>query len=712
MSPTVRAPARRGALIAAMLVVALAGCRDGTPPAQRLALQRPGAGTTTWSQCGLQRQGETRPATGCARAHLLAHAANIAVPASGRLDVSLDSTAMPAGRLQVKANAFTYAGQPEDSISRMGLEHFDSFFGPRSSDGQLEASFANRDPAFRPAPQANGIYADAVPATVTLEFAPGDVGRSAMYEVWAWPPTAHPTLRVDLDPVTPRPGEGLALSFGIQEPGWRPGSSPVTFSVVGGPTGSPPEVLWSRRIDPTHRVAERGWLEGEADVARFAGTPLALALVAEAESPVGGFPVWGQPHLVAPAQSPDERPNVLLISLDTLRADRLSTLGYDHETSPRLTDFAAGGVTFLHAMSHFPSTTASHMSMLTSLQPCAHGVLVPPLQGPVGAGLSRAATTLAEALGAAGYTTIAITEDGLIQGDIGFDRGFDSYLDQVGRGDEPLGMFAEGIERAERWLERRSDRPFFMFLHTYQPHGPFKVPPFHRDLVPVPADASEVQRLSAEYDAGIRYTDDLLDAFLGQLARRGILDRTLVVITSDHGYEFGEHGGIGHARGVYEEQVHVPLIMRHPRFAHGGRRIQDVIALIDVAPTILSIVGAPRPPTFTGVDLRPLLEGRTMPAREVFSEQLWGPRETLLRTDTRAWIQKTSGLQLYDITTDPTEQHDLAGERAAEAADGGRRIAAFREACAAQAESFKASATAGALDPGRTDALRALGYIE
>jgi arylsulfatase A-like enzyme len=614
--------------------------------------------------------------------------------------------------VQVKSNAFTYLGPPQDPMSRFSLERFDMFFGPRSSDGQLEASFGGRDPAFRPAPQGNGVYLDAVPATITLEFGAEDAERTAMFEVWAWPTAAHPSMRVDLDPITPRPGEGLALSFGVHEPGWRPGSAAVTFSVVGGPKDAPPRVLWSRRIDPVRRVAERGWLEGEADLGRFAGTPLTLSLVAETDTPIGSYPVWGEPSLLRPASPPDERPNVLLVSLDTLRADHLSTFGYDHDTSPRLTDFAADGVSFLHAMSQFPSTTASHMSMLTSLEPCAHGILVTPLGRPMGAGLSRAATTLAEALAAAGYTTIAITEDGLIQGDIGFDRGFDSYLDQVGRGEEPLGMFAEGIERADRWIERHGDQPFFMFLHTYQPHGPFKVPPFYRNLVPLPADATEVQRLSADYDAGIRYTDDLLASFLGQLARRGILDRTLVVVTSDHGFEFGEHGGVGHARGVYDEQLHVPLIMRHPRFARGGRRIENVVALMDIAPTILSIVGAARPASFTGVDLRPLLDGGSLPAREIFSEQLWGARQTLLRTDTRAWIQKTTGLELYDIVADPNEQHDLATAHAAEAADGGRRIAAFREACARQAEGLQVSATAGAPDPARTEALRALGYIE
>src|SRR5262249_26545918 len=212
------------------------------------------------------------------------------------------------------------------------------------------------------------------------------------------------------------------------------------------------------------------------------------------------------------------------------------------------------GVLFEQTVSHFPSTTGSHMSMLTSVEPCAHGVLAP------GSVLGEQVATLAEALAARGYATVAITEDALIRGDIGFNRGFDSYRDMVGTQNEPLGQFAEGLARARAWLERHGSEPFFMFLHTYQVHRPYKVPDRYRGVFPVGAEADEAHRQEADYDAGLRYADEQLGGFLRFLERSGLLARTLVVVTSDHGTEFGDHGGIGHARGVYEEQLRVPLV--------------------------------------------------------------------------------------------------------------------------------------------------------
>ncbi len=697
--------------LAAALLVLLAACDRppaATPP---LSLRRPAAVGVAWSHCALQRQGETRPAVGCPKPVLLAAATGALVPASRVLDVAIGGAGLPDGAVKVSTEVFTYLPPVADPLARAALENLDRVLESRSSDRLLEAALAGREAGMQAAPQGEGVYLDRVPASVALRFSADDVGRTVAYAVWAWPTTPAPALRVELEPLTPRPDDGLAISFGIGEPGWTPTSPAVTFSVLGGPAGEPAGVVWSRQIDPARRVAERGWLEDEVDLSRFAGREVRLALVAQVEGTAASFPVWAKPVLLAPDAAARARPNVLFISLDTVRADHLSAWGYDRLTSPGLAAFAGDGVLFEQAIAHFPSTTASHMSMLTSLQPCAHGVLAPDFQRRGGT-LSPSATTLAEALSAAGWSTVAITEDALIQGPLGFDRGFDEYLDQVGRGEEGLGLFPEGIERAERWIERHRDRPWFMFLHTYQPHEPFKVPPYYRDLFPLAADAPAVRRLERDYDVGIRYTDDLLSNFLALLGRHGLLDDVLVVITSDHGTEFEEHGSIGHAKGVNEEQIHVPLVMRHPTLAQGGRRVPGAVALIDVAPTVLELLGVERPASFSGTSLVPLLrgEGRTQP---VFSEQLWGSRQTLLRTDHLAWIQKASGLELYDVRADPHEQHDLAAERPDVAAQGGRDIAAFRTACAQQAAALKSAVgTMPAIDPERERTLRALGYLE
>jgi len=224
-------------------------------------------------------------------------------------------------------------------------------------------------------------------------------------------------------------------------------------------------------------------------------------------------------------------------------------------------------VLFEQAVAPFPSTTASHMTMLTSLEPCAHGVLAPSMV------LDPAIPTVTERLAAEGYATVAITEDGLIAGEAGFNRGFDSYRDLVGSENAPLGLFDHGIALARAWLERHGAEPFFMFLHTYQVHIPYKVPPHLRGLFAGEATASEAERQAVDYDAGLRYADELFAGFLAYLESSGVLARTLLVVTADHGTEFGEHGGIGHARGVYEEQVRVPLIVHRPGAAGVGRRV-------------------------------------------------------------------------------------------------------------------------------------------
>ncbi len=702
----------RGLRVVCAVAALLAACDRGTEQAPRLSIARPTAPGVEWAHCAVRWQGETRPAVGCPKPVLLARGAGVPVPAERTLDVWLDAGALPFGPLKLTTEVFTYLPPETEPLSRAALENIDRVLESQATDRLLEIGFATLDPGFRAVPQGQGTYVEQVPSSIPLRFAVEDVGRTAVYAVWGWRTTARPSLRVELAPVTPRAGEALAISFGVGEAGWTAGSPEIAFSVVGGVAGEAPSVLWSRQVDPARRLAERGWLDGEVDLGRFAGRSVTLALVADVVGTGASFPVWGRPLLIAPDASAPDRQNVLFVSLDTVRADHLSGWGAARATSPALDAFAGSGVLFEQAIAHFPSTTASHMSMLTSLQPCAHGVIAPDFQR-TGGRLSPAAITLAEALGAAGWHTVAITENALIQGDLGFNRGFDAYLDQVGRGQTGLGLFPEGIERAVGWIERHRDQPFFMFLHTYQPHEPFKVPPYYRTLFPLADDAAPIRRLEADYDAGIRYTDDLFANFLAQLERRGILDRTLVVVTSDHGTEFEEHGGVGHALGVYEEQVHVPLVFRHPRLAHGGRRVAGAAALIDVAPTILELLGVERPASFAGTSLAPQLGGGAGPGRPVFAEQLWGARQTLLRTDRMAWVQKDTGIELYDVAADPHEQKNLAAERADVAAQGAKEIAAFRTACTKQAAALRTTdGRLPPLDPERERTLRALGYLE
>ncbi|MGH7894933.1 MAG: sulfatase, partial [Candidatus Binatia bacterium] len=535
----------RLALAAAALLVA-----THTTHGARLEITRLRGGAA-WGHCSVERLGETRPATACAAIRLVASGKDIVVPRSRTLEVVLDATAAK-GAVHLVAEVFTYAAPPTETIASTTLKDFERLVKQGTHDRFLERGLMH-DAAMRAAPQAP-LDAPALPTRLQLRFGGDDVGRKVVYAVWGWPALAPPDLHVELEPTAVGAGDGLQVSFGVQEPGWGPGSPPVLFVVSARPEGAAPVPLWSRRLDPARRAADRGWVDAPVDLRTVAGPSVTIVLEARVEGAAATFPVWAQPVLVHATPTPGGRPNVLLVSLDTVRADHLPSWGYGRATTPALDAFAAGGVRFEQAIAPFPSTTASHMSMLTGLYPCAHRVTVPSVT------LAAGVTTLAEVLAGAGYATGAVTEDGLIKGDSGFNRGFDAYRDQVWTGDEPLGLFPDTIEIARTWLAGHAEEPFFFFLHTYQPHVPFKVPPYYKGLFVTPPDAPDAIVQGAAYDAGLRYTDDFLASLLGWLDRTGLLERTLVIVTSDHGTELGEHGGIGHARSVYEEQIHVPLV--------------------------------------------------------------------------------------------------------------------------------------------------------
>jgi arylsulfatase A-like enzyme len=186
----------------------------------------------------------------------------------------------------------------------------------------------------------------------------------------------------------------------------------------------------------------------------------------------------------------------------------------------------------------------------------------------------------------------------------------------------------------------------------------------------------------------------------------------VLVVTSDHGTEFGEHGREGHALGVYVEQNHVPLIVRHPSLVAGGR-IATPVSLIDIAPTLLAFAGVEPPATFAGHSLLPAMRGETgLRGRPVFSDQMWGKRQTTLRRGPWAWVETATASQLFDMDADPRQQHDVAAEHGALVARGQARISTYRTSCARMRKRLRSGRRAGPLDPERVRSLRALGYLE
>ena len=293
--------------------------------------------------------------------------------------------------------------------------------------------------------------------------------------------------------------------------------------------------------------------------------------------------------------------NIVLISLDTLRADHLGVYGYPRETSPKIDSFARQAFVFDRMLAPAPNTPPSQMAMMTSLYPGRHGF--------TGKGdkLVAGIETLAERLSAAGLRTAGFVDGGYLHAAFGFDRGFDSYNHRGGG-------LAEILPRATRWLDAHADEPFFLFLHTYDIHAPYFSPPpfggmFHEqpyagDLVPTverldalfleqaELDPVDVQHLVDSYDEGIRYTDFQIGRFLDELERRGHFDDTLIILTSDHDEEFGEHGSVIHWQLYFQPNLRIPLIVRPPGGAEGPLRIAAPAQLIDILPTLLALVGA------------------------------------------------------------------------------------------------------------------------
>jgi arylsulfatase A-like enzyme len=438
----------------------------------------------------------------------------------------------------------------------------------------------------------------------------------------------------------------------------------------------------------------------------------------------------------APAAPPESapRPHVILISIDTLRADHLSAWGYARETSPRIAAFARDAVVFEQAFSHSPKTAASHMSLFTGLHPEVHGVANAGAERRV-TRLSDAIPTLAETLRAAGYRTHAVHGGGNVRAEFGFARGFESYVDDPRRNAWPK-LARELVER-----HGDADEPLFLFVHTYQVHAPytppealarrFVDPAYAGRIVATPASErlgawhershafwknvdpespQDLRHLADLYDAGILAMDAPLGDFLDWLAARESWRRTLLVLLSDHGEEFGEHGELEH-KTLHREALHVPLVLRFPdaRPEHRPRRVADVVRLIDVLPSVLEYAGLPVPGHVEGRSLLPLLRGEAQGPAEVWSQIRAGSAAALRRDDWKL-IRGERGAQLYRLSDDPGEQRDLAASEPARAAELAARLDALEQSAARLRDSFTAPQH-GALDPETARELEALGYL-
>jgi arylsulfatase A-like enzyme len=366
------------------------------------------------------------------------------------------------------------------------------------------------------------------------------------------------------------------------------------------------------------------------------------------------------------------------------------------------------------------------MTIFTSLPPSVHGATDGFKV------LASGILTLPEWIRAQGLDTAAVTEDGWVGAHQGFARGFDVFIEnESARITAPEGQVDRTFARARRWLELHRDKRFFLFLHTYQVHAPYAPPARYAGLfVPPEGQAAPLHvRQLADYDREIRYTDDELAGLFAALERLGLADRTIVVVTSDHGEEFLEHGLVSHGAHLYEESVGVPLVLRGPGIP-AGRRIAAPVGHADLMPTLLELLGLPVPGGLSGRSVRPLLQGGSgeLEARPVFSEgwatfqpgadggRAFEPPSLAVRRGERKLARYRSPdgtrYELYDLSADPGERSDLSRSEPGEAG-GLRALLEAYERETARADRPAAPATAApALDADREEKLRALGYLE
>jgi arylsulfatase A-like enzyme len=596
-------------------------------------------------------------------------------------------------------------------------------------------------PACRPAPVAlaSGARVFHAAGLQTTRLGLGVETREAVQGRPETPVSSH---------IVVRPRSVLQLAIGLKCPGKHhcPGSWRFSVEAGSGPMRRPlfestlqgtASGAWQPvriRLDPTLPL-------GATDVAFRVSAP----------EPGPAVPFWGEARLMVAPEATHQ--NVILISVDTLRADRLGCYGYPRPTSPRIDAFARQGVRFGQAISQAPWTTPSHTSLLTSRYPSSHHVNQSwsafdrfLSEGRGYRVLAEEVTTLAEVLQERGYRTMALTGGATLRADVGFAQGFDVYRE------DSYGLLKTVRPMVAGWMTENREVPFFLFLHTFEVHAPYRHPEMAQDILtgaeqeaiheyarrPESGDVDGFARhlrslglfrrevTSALYDGGIHFTDAFLGLVLEDLHAIGLEGSTLVVVTSDHGEEFGDHEPArfydAHCQTVFDEMLRVPLILRMPGKLPAGRVVDVPVELVDVAPTILEILGIQAPPAMEGKSFGALAQGLTGTHKEwTLSESTCNETETkALRSPTRKYIaayetrdHEHSGVPgplmtewIFDLERDPGETRKLGGRRP---------LRTLRSILEERATDLERRGTKGSEAPVSADVLerlRGLGYVQ
>ncbi len=585
-----------------------------------------------------------------------------------------------------------------------------------------EKDWQTRPPVLRSLEEGEGEQ------TLDLELTLNDVPPSSIIHVWIdayQTPPAGGTRYVTSSRPIPA-GSRLEFAFGIMEAARLQGPVRFTISACG---RNDCELFFSEVLDPTE--TERSpWQERNVSLSADWGKTRSLKFEAVPErAEAMSLPVWADPRVVSepPVQT---RPNVILLSIDTLRRDHLSVYGYPRETSPFINHvLAAKGVVFENFIAEAATTEVSHMSLFTSLPALVHGVTY------FDQTLAVPVMTLAEAFRDQGFDTAAFTEAGPLDPRLGFDIGFDRWKEnpnihfffpsgQVER------VFAQGWD----WIVQRGNRPFFLFLHTFQVHHPLSPPLAYREFfLDDEIEKSEEHIQIARYDQEIRFVDDQMALFWTKLEDRGLTQNTILVLVSDHGDEFWEHGERGHGALPYEEVLEIPLIVIGPEVAKGSRS-QRPLHHIDLMPTILELANIPIPEHVLGTSFAGAVHGTDSGPRAATSDRVrtsavWAVpdgisvpvfaiRDQRLKLMVYQEADETR-LKCFDLGRDPDERADLCSDGpTAEATQLLSHLETYKSKMEASRVALAGERPDGEngptlpVSPDQEARLRALGYVE
>ena len=404
-------------------------------------------------------------------------------------------------------------------------------------------------------------------------------------------------------------------------------------------------------------------------VAVLAALTVALLAVRPEEKKAGTKP---NPR---PQPEPAPRPNVVLVSLDTLRPDHLGCYGYERDTSPRIDALAAESSLFTRASCQAPWTLPSHMSLFTSMMPSRNRV------EDINQRLPEGPVTLAQALRQAGYQTAGLVNDAQMKAHWGFDRGFDTWREFAVN--TPAGNCENITDQALEWLKDSPSKPFFLFLHYYDPHDPYDPPPRFRRKFDAelfgqaahkivwqhryPAKDIDNPRLMEEIKAAYDGEIAWLDEQIGRLIR-ALPPNTIVVLFSDHGEAFEEHGWMTHGASLYEEEVRVLLLFQVPGEYGDAGRIDRRVRLLDVAPTLASLCGVNPGPDWQGRDLTPVLRGEKLDPAPVYAET-----KRLIEGRILKMVQRGEWKLIHSLFDANTELYRLPDEHTNRATEQPRR---------------------------------------